>query len=388
MRGFHDERPKVLIVDDERPLVEAFARRLDARLDVSTATSPTEALACVNADGPFPVVVTDQHMPGTSGLSLVAAIRGEHPDTVFILLTGDPGQSIAADAINQAGVFRFLRKPCGPNELEEAILAADRHHRVAIAEKSLLRETLAGCVRMLLDALGTAAPETRRRGRRIRSLVSELVERLPYPKVWTLGVASQLALLGELVLPVDPDAPAGSPTRRRRVAQAGCDLVRHIPRMEPVAEILAALDDSGPLPPTGSFADGDEPEAIMFASRVIRFAVDWTLAADDIDGDLRRGLETLMTAGCDHDPHLLIAAHAILTPATRSPQPDHRPNKPRHKAPDQCDVQTWISGNPAPADVRSHEGLLLIAEGIPLTTHMLECVRAFDRAGLLRHDAA
>ena len=81
--------PRVLCVDDEPKILSAIGRNLRGALDLTTAGSGAEALACLRqSPEPFTVVVTDMKMPEMNGITLLTQVRREFPDTTRILLTG------------------------------------------------------------------------------------------------------------------------------------------------------------------------------------------------------------------------------------------------------------------------------------------------------------
>src|SRR3954451_19706844 len=119
-------RGRVLLVDDEPAVVAALTRHLRRRFDVVIATGGREALAVVDATAePFDVVVSDLRMPGMTGIDVLSQVRARSPRTARILLTGHADVDSAVEAVNRAGLFRFLIKPCPPEELvgvlEEAV---------------------------------------------------------------------------------------------------------------------------------------------------------------------------------------------------------------------------------------------------------------------------
>ena len=120
--------PRVLLVDDEIRVVEALQRSLhNAPFEVAVATSGEEALRALE-HGPIDVIVSDEQMPDLLGTELLAAVRERSPRTMRVMLTGDPRLESAVRAINVAGVFRYLQKPCHADELrrciDEALCAA------------------------------------------------------------------------------------------------------------------------------------------------------------------------------------------------------------------------------------------------------------------------
>ncbi|AGN00857.1 response regulator receiver protein [Salinarchaeum sp. Harcht-Bsk1] len=112
------DRPRVLIVDDEREVADAYALRLRDVADVETAYGGQAALDTV-ADGTFDVVLLDRHMPGTSGDEVLdelqdAAFRGR----VVMVTAIDPG-------------FDVLDMPfddylCKPVDREDLVAAVDQ----------------------------------------------------------------------------------------------------------------------------------------------------------------------------------------------------------------------------------------------------------------------
>lgn len=119
-----DAKPKVLIVDDERPILESMKRVLRRRYDCELANTGQEALDAVKSNGPFAIIMADMRMPGMSGIELLAEMLRIAPDTVRIMLTGNAEESTESDARELGQVFKFLHKPCQPSEIEETLDSA------------------------------------------------------------------------------------------------------------------------------------------------------------------------------------------------------------------------------------------------------------------------
>ena len=115
---------RVLFVDDEQSLLNSIERRLGSKYFVSTAASGREALELLESSEPYPVIVTDMRMPWMEGLEFVTRAREIAPNSIYLMLTGNQDQDTAREAVNQASIFRFLRKPCHTKDLCEAIDAA------------------------------------------------------------------------------------------------------------------------------------------------------------------------------------------------------------------------------------------------------------------------
>jgi CheY-like chemotaxis protein len=80
--------PLVYVVDDEEPVRGALRVLLRASgYAVTTCASGPEVLSAIERAKPA-CVVTDHHMPGMNGRELIEAIRSEHPQIRFVLMTG------------------------------------------------------------------------------------------------------------------------------------------------------------------------------------------------------------------------------------------------------------------------------------------------------------
>jgi len=148
-----EELPSILCVDDEPRVVDSLAVHLRRDYQVLAANGGNSALQILKEKGAPAVIVSDMRMPGMDGATLLKHVRQLYPETTRILLTGEPGRDAAISAVNEGQIFRFLTKPCPPDQLRSAIDAGVVHHRLLIAEKVLLQQTLIGCIKALVDIL-------------------------------------------------------------------------------------------------------------------------------------------------------------------------------------------------------------------------------------------
>jgi len=115
---------RVLLVDDEEPLVKNMARILKFRgFEVTIALSGHEGLEAVKNAGGFDVVVLDIKMPGMDGIEALGEIKKLSPDTEVIMLTGHASLSSGARALRK-GAYDYLMKPCDVEDLVEKIREA------------------------------------------------------------------------------------------------------------------------------------------------------------------------------------------------------------------------------------------------------------------------
>jgi serine phosphatase RsbU (regulator of sigma subunit) len=116
-------------VDDDPKILAAFQRQLRKKVVIETVESGSEGLEVLRHNGPFALVVTDYCMPGMNGIEFLGRARQIAPETVRIMLTGSADLGAAIQAVNQGNIFRFLTKPCSPENLLEAVQAGIYEYR-------------------------------------------------------------------------------------------------------------------------------------------------------------------------------------------------------------------------------------------------------------------
>ena len=115
-------REHILVVDDEPFLVRVIQRQLEERGYEVTATSDSrDALRKVQAHPEqFDLIITDQTMPGLTGVELVSAISEVSPDLPVILCTGH-SQVVSRHEVLEMGIEDFVAKPISGNTLLTAV---------------------------------------------------------------------------------------------------------------------------------------------------------------------------------------------------------------------------------------------------------------------------
>ena len=113
----------ILIVDDEPLNLRVLRSFLEDKYRIYEANSGEAALA-IAREAALDVVITDQRMPGMTGVELLIRLRALKPDVAGIVLTGFADPGALESAINSAQVFRFLKKPFHPDDIHEAVTQA------------------------------------------------------------------------------------------------------------------------------------------------------------------------------------------------------------------------------------------------------------------------
>jgi signal transduction histidine kinase len=154
---------RVLIVDDDAPILEVLEMRLVAMGFDVTATSDTQrALAAVEA-ARFDVALVDLRMEPVDGIALMEAVHVRQPRLPVLIMTAHGTIETAVDAV-QRGAFDYLTKPFVRDELRGKIARALATRRWARDRERLLAvgEILAssGIMARVLDAVAQATLET------------------------------------------------------------------------------------------------------------------------------------------------------------------------------------------------------------------------------------
>ncbi len=126
-------RPRILCVDDDPQVLAALANVLRRHFDIVTAGSGAAGAEALTNLGPFTVVVSDFGMPGMNGTQFLAQARVLAPNTIRVLLTGNGNLDGAIAAVDEGDIFRFLVKPCAPDQMLRALRDAIEQARLADA---------------------------------------------------------------------------------------------------------------------------------------------------------------------------------------------------------------------------------------------------------------
>lgn len=120
-----------MLVDDEQNIVSALKRlvRRDG-YQILTANNGEEALKVLE-ENTTDVIISDQRMPGMTGVEFLSKVKEFYPDTIRLMLSGYTELKSVTDAINEGSVFRFLTKPWDDEKLHTCIREAFQYKHYA-----------------------------------------------------------------------------------------------------------------------------------------------------------------------------------------------------------------------------------------------------------------
>jgi DNA-binding NarL/FixJ family response regulator len=364
------EQRCVLCVDDEPLVLEGLERTLRQSFEVVTETKPLAALALLEKrDRDFVTIISDMRMPLMDGAKFLACAAEIVPNSTRVLLTGHAELNAAIAAVNTGRIFRFLCKPCAPNELLTAIEAAADQHQLLTLEKRLLEETLTGSVRLLSEVLTMVAPQIFTRNQRIQAYVLHMARRLGRTDAWRFELAACLSMIGCVGLAEETFKRmlAGKPLDEQE-SQAFAEhpltahrLLKKIPRFEDVAQMIMLQSE-------GTSAPDASPDVLLGAS-MLRVArdVEQCVAAG---GNEAEAVAKLQTNRPPSELELLKLLADYRSVATAGDLRELRVG--------QMTAQMVLED-----DVKTKSGVVVVPGQKQLTQPLLERLIRFSRAGVL-----
>ena len=125
---------RLLVVDDEESVALTVSEVLRQEgYEVETASNGNEAIALLDQTE-YDLVLTDLHMEGGDGLSVLTEVRRRAPLTISIVLTGFASVESAIAALRQ-GAYDYLIKPCIIDDLKMTVRRGVEHRRLMLAEQ-------------------------------------------------------------------------------------------------------------------------------------------------------------------------------------------------------------------------------------------------------------
>ena len=134
-----DKKYTILYVDDEEDNLTAFQAVFRRDFQIIPANSGKRAMELLN-ENDVDLVITDQRMPGTTGIELLVKIRAQYPDIIRMVLTGYSDMQAIVDAINKGQVYNYITKPWNVEELKVIMRKALEAYSLKKQNKTLTEE--------------------------------------------------------------------------------------------------------------------------------------------------------------------------------------------------------------------------------------------------------
>jgi len=124
--GFMPEAPRykdypILFVDDEEMALITLKNLFKKEFTIYTARNGEEALEMIDAHPDLALIVSDQRMPGLTGIDLLRQVSAKRPDLIRMLITAYTEIELIIDAINRGNIYRYISKPYHEEELKQIL---------------------------------------------------------------------------------------------------------------------------------------------------------------------------------------------------------------------------------------------------------------------------
>ncbi|HPQ67502.1 MAG TPA: response regulator [bacterium] len=294
---------KVLIVDDEVNIREAFREFLEAdEHKVVLAGDANAAIQLLN-ENHFDVVITDIIMPRKSGVELLKEIKELSPHTQVIMITGEPTVETASQAV-RAGAFDYMSKPLEGKKIRELVIKASRakelldekkrveeeneyyrqHLERLVQERTAeldatnekLHKALTGIIQAMTLTIEKRDPYTAGHQMRVGQLAKKLAEEMELSAKLIEGtfMAGVVHDIGKIAVPAEILTKPGKLTEEemaliKKHTKVGYDILNSIDFPWPIAETILQhherMDGSG-------YPQGLVGEEICLEARILAVA--------------------------------------------------------------------------------------------------------------------
>ncbi len=126
----------LLYVDDQPDNQVVFRAAFQSEFEVLEAACGQEALAILEKRE-VPLILSDQRMPGMSGVELFEVVKPRYPHTIRMILTGYNEPEVMMDAINKGHVYSFITKPWEREALLSTLIRGFETYELATSNSAL-----------------------------------------------------------------------------------------------------------------------------------------------------------------------------------------------------------------------------------------------------------
>jgi response regulator RpfG family c-di-GMP phosphodiesterase len=130
---------KILIVDDEPANLRVLERLFRRDYQVISAESGAQALELLNSND-FELIISDQRMPGMTGIEFLKQAAEIHPHTIRIILTGYTDVVALIEAINSRIIYKYVSKPWINEDLQQTVNRALGHYETTKSQQELKQQ--------------------------------------------------------------------------------------------------------------------------------------------------------------------------------------------------------------------------------------------------------
>ena len=273
---------KILVVDDEAANLRLLERLFRRQFEVITALSGFEGLELLKQHN-VALIISDQRMPGMTGIEFLKQAAALRQHTVRIILTGYTDINALVEAINSGVVYKYVTKPWVNEDLQQTVVrglqyyeTCKKQHELKLHNQRLsqsLKETQQGFVRLIADMLDQKDRHAYGHARRVSCYASAVGRRLGLEdeELEQLSLAAFLHEAGHLgVFPSMPEKAQALTKEEFFALKPGLERVlQTFAGVPQINEIGSAIRYQYERADGGGFPEGLSGKQIPLFSRII-----------------------------------------------------------------------------------------------------------------------
>ncbi len=276
LKGTDQDKPKIMIVDDEEPIRRLLRSMLKMNGDACTLAADAKEARAFMKDQKFDLILCDVNIPGESGIDFIRYVLSEYPETAAIMVTAVDDPEVAESAL-EVGAYGYIIKPFEPNEVMNNVSNAlcrrkleieNRRHRRNL-EKLVLERTdklkktmndLRKAIDGFVEAMGLTVeirdPYTAGHQKRVAEIAHAIAIEMGISKQQIEGirVAGVIHDIGKMAVPAEILSKPGKITEHefgiiKSHPEVGYEILRKVDFPWPIAQIVyqhhERMDGSG-----------------------------------------------------------------------------------------------------------------------------------------------
>jgi len=380
MSTLNPVRQTILVVDDTPDNILILVDLLKDLFRVKVANGGARALDIAFSGEPPDLILLDVMMPEMDGYEVCRRLKADEATreipVLFVTAMGEVQDEARGFAL---GAVDYITKPYSPALVLARVRTQLEQARLLAAERELLEKTLKGALAVLLEMVELANPDATAWHQRLSELAEQVARTLGMAEPWLVGLAAVLSRIGTLTVPegilrkVKAKTVLNTEERKAyaRVPEVGYRLLRNIPRLEAVAEMVhyAQKNFSG----SGFPPDEVAGEAIPLGGRILRVCLDFMYTTQPGDDLPQRAGQMLYNTSL-YDPDVVFALKKVLDAGAFAAQAEAAGER-------QVPLAHLDEGQVLSRSIETVEGQTLLLAGTVLGPGHLEKIANFAMIG-------
>lgn len=242
-----EKKFSILLVDDERDNLSLLFRTLHKDYKLFKTVSPLEALEILK-ENDIDIIISDHKMEEMDGVEFLRRSYDIKPQCIRLLVTAYSDTSILINAINQGKVYRYVKKPWEPSELQMTVSSALDYYKLRSENTRLitdLKELFTGTINAIIDALEAKDPYSTGKSQKVAMLAKYLALQLnlphtEYAKLELAGLLHDIGMIGvpeDVINKLDALTPDEEVLFEKHV-EHGVKILKDIKQLKEVVDII------------------------------------------------------------------------------------------------------------------------------------------------------